>query len=137
MSNTIIRASFETRLKNWADAQTPKVPVAFESVNFTKPADGTPFVECFLVPNVTMNPTIDGHRTRRYGVFQVNCWAQQGKGMKSVETLAEAIVSLFPLIPKVGAVSVEETPTVKPRIPDGSGWVIVPVTIKYRFEEIS
>jgi hypothetical protein len=135
MSNAIIRASFETRLKTWADAQTnPKVYISFQGVPFTKPVDGSTFIECILVPNVTLNPTLDGARKTYYGIFQVNCWAPQGKGMRAVETLSQAIVDLFPLVPKTGGVSIEGTPSTRPALQDASGWVVVPVTIKYRYE---
>lgn len=134
MSNIIIRASFETKLKQWADAQIPKVPIAFQGVSFTKPSDGSAFVECLLIPNVTTNPTLDGVRKTHYGIFQVNCWVPQGKGMRAAETLAQAIVDLFPLVPKTGGVSIEGTPNVKQALPAMAGWDVVPVVIKYRYE---
>lgn len=139
MSNSIIRSYFETRVKAWADAQTPVVPVAFQNVPFTRPTLGSAtnvWLECFVIPNVTTNVEISGKRSTKYGLVQINCWGQQGKGMKAVEAVADALVNLFPIVPK-GVVSVEGTPDVKPSIPDGAGWVAVPVTIKYRYEDIT
>lgn len=133
MSNSIIRAELETRLKNWADAQTPKVPIAFQNAPFTKPTDGT-FLEAFLIPSSTMNLEVSGKRKTLIGIFQVNCWAQRGKGMRTVEQLAQNVVNLFPILPKTGAVSIESTPNAESPIWDDSGWVIVPVSVRYRYE---
>lgn len=133
MSNSIIRAELETRLKAWADAQTPKVPIAFENVPFVKPLDGV-YLEAFLVPNITLDVAVDGSRQRHLGIFQVNCWAKSGKGMRQVEKLAQDVIDLFPLLPKVGVVSVDRTPVAESRLMDSAGWVIVPVTIPYRYE---
>lgn len=133
MSNKIIRAELETRLKVWADAQTPKIPVAFEGVTFTKPTDGV-YLATFLLPTETIDVDVSATRKRRIGIFQINCWARAGKGMGQVETLAQNIIDLFPIIPKVGTVSVERTPYANDAIPDDSGWMIVPVTVEYRHE---
>jgi hypothetical protein len=134
MSNAIIRATLETQLKQWADAQTPKIPIAFQGVAFTKPTDGSPYLEPHLIPNATSNYELSGQRKTYIGLFQVNCWAQAGKTMKQVEALAQSVIDLFPILPKVGPVSIEFTPTAENVIPDDSGWLVVPVTIKYRME---
>lgn len=133
MSNSIIRASFETKLAMWADAQTPKIPIAFQNQSFKKP-DSSPFLEAYLLPNDTLNKEVSGQRKTYIGIFQVNCWAKSGKGMNQVESLAQGIADLFPVLPKTGAVSIEQTPAQEKAILDDSGWVIVPVTIKYRME---
>lgn len=133
MSNASIRAELETRLKTWADAQNPQVPIAFQNSPFTKPANG-PFLEPILIPNETLNKTVAGTRKTHIGLFQVNCWAASGGGMRQVEQLAQSIVDLFPILPKTGTVSIEKTPEAERPMSDGSGWVIVPVMIKYRME---
>lgn len=133
MSNKIIRAELESRLKVWADAQTPKIPVAFENVTFTKPTDGV-YLQTFLLPTATLDVDVAATRKRRIGIFQVNCWARAGKGMGQVETLAQNIIDLFPILPKTGSVSIERTPYASDSMPDDSGWVIVPVTVEYRHE---
>lgn len=133
MSNAKIRAELETRLKTWADAQSPQIPIAFQNVAFTKPANG-PYLEPFLMPNATLNRTVDGKRKTYIGLFQINCWAQSGTGMGAVEALAQSVVNLFPMLPKTGAVSIEKTPEAAHPLPDDTGWVIVPVTVEYRME---
>lgn len=133
MSNSIIRAAFETRLKAWADAQVPKIPIAFEGKSFTKPASGG-YLQPLLVPNVTVDADLSGRRKRLLGIFEVNCWYPSGTGMGGVEQLAQSIVSLFPLLPKLGNVSVENTPYAERQMEDEAGWLIVPVVIMYRYE---
>jgi hypothetical protein len=81
-----------------------------------------------------MNHAVDGTRKTLYGIFQVNVWAQAGTGTGAANAIADGIVDLFPMIPKFGDVSVEQTPTVNRRLPDGSGYDITPVLIKYRYE---
>lgn len=135
MSNSIIRAELATKLKTWADAQDPPIAIAFENVPFTKPGNpGVPFLETNLLPNFTSNNEVSGSRKTYIGIFQVNCWGLYGNGMRKVETMAESIVNLYPLLPKSGPVSIEQTPSVEKPILDTTGWVIVPVTIKYRME---
>lgn len=134
MSDSKIRVELETRLLTWANAQTPKVPIAFQGVAFTKPTDGSPYLECFLLPAATLNRTVDGKRKTYIGLFQVNCWVQSGKGMGAVEALAQKVIDLFPILPKTGSVSVEQTPSAENSLLDDSGWLIVPVTVKYRME---
>jgi hypothetical protein len=133
MSNSIIRAELETRLKAWADAQVPLIPVAFENVPFTKPSDGV-FLEPLLIPLPTADREVTGTSKRFTGLFRVNCWARSGRGMGQVEKLAQNVISLFPLLPKRGSVSIESTPYSDNSVQDGTGWVVVPVTIKYRME---
>lgn len=132
MSNAIIRAALETRLKTWADAQTPKVPVAYQGAPFTKPTGA--FLEAFLIPNDTLHKEVSGQRKTYIGLFQINCWAPSGKGMGEVERLSQKVIDLFPMLPKTGAVSIESTPSAERPIMDDSGWVIVPVTARYRME---
>lgn len=133
MSNKIIRAELETRLKMWAASQPTKIPVAYEGVAFTKPTDGM-YLETFLLPTDVIDSDLAATRKRYIGIFQVNCWAKSGKGMGQVEQLAQNIIDLFPILPKTGAVSIERTPYAEGSILDDTGWIIVPVTIEYRYE---
>lgn len=134
MSNPVIRAALETRLANWAAQQSPPIRVSYENVAFAKPADGSPFLECFLIPNVVMSRDVAQTKQRRYGLFQINCWYSQGTGMGNVEAIVEGVVSLYSPLPKSGPVFIEQFPTIHPAILDDSSWVIVPVLVKYRYE---
>lgn len=135
MSNIIIRQELATRLKTWADAQNPSVQIAYQNVPFLKPSTpGVPWLEAQLLPNVTLNNEVSGSRKTYMGIFQVNCWGLYGNGMRVIETLAQNVIDLFPVLPKTGLVSIEQTPTAENPLFDTAGWVIVPVTIKYRME---
>jgi hypothetical protein len=133
MSNLAIRAELEQRLAAWAAAQVPPVPVTFESTPFTKPADGV-FLECFLMPALTLNRGVSGDHATYYGLFQVNVWARSGRGMGQAERLSSNIISLFPVVPKTGNVSIEQLPRAEPSMADPSGWIVIPHVINYRYE---
>jgi hypothetical protein len=133
MSIQIVRAALESRLKAWADAQSPSIPVSFQNVSFVKPNDGV-WLEAFLIPNDTFNRQVDGQGKTLHGFFHINCWTRTGSGMGQAEGVAEALVSLYPLFPKFGPVSIESTPSVDRPMLDESGWVVTPVLISYRFE---
>ena len=136
MSNSIIRAALETRLKAWADAQVPKIPFAAEGASFTKPSSGG-FLQPTLLPNGTVNNDLSGTRKTYIGIFDVRCWYPSGRGMGEVEKMSNSIINLFPLIPKTGGVSIENTPYAEHPELDTSGWIIVPVMIMYRYEALT
>lgn len=132
MSIPTIRAAFESRLKTWADAQS--ISIAFQNVSFQREV-GIPFLEAILIPNVALNRDVAAQHERHLGFFQVNCWAPNGTGMGQAESMAESVKALFPVVPKIGSVSVESPPKIDHALLDQSGqWVIVPVLISYRYE---
>jgi hypothetical protein len=53
--------------------------------------------------------------------------------MGSTEQMANSIKQAFPVIPKLGGVSIEQPPKVGSPLQD-SGWIVVPVLISYRYE---
>jgi len=129
-----VRKVLEGRLDAWAKSQSTPIPVSYQGVTFTKPTSG-PYLECFLIPNDNMNYEMTGVRTTQLGLFQVNVWTKNGKGLGENEAIAQSIVALFPMVPKFSDVSVERTPTVNAAIPDEAGWIITPVLVKYRYED--
>lgn len=133
MSQTIIQSYFETRLKDWAEAQSPEIQIAYEGVGFTKPEDEV-YIETYLLPAYTMNPELSGRKKREVGVFQVNVVVPDGEGMGTAREVAEAIVALFPVVPKDGAVSIEETPHVAKPFINSDGRRSLPISITYRLE---
>lgn len=127
-----VREELELRLK--AFATTHSLPVAYEGMFFKKPDPPAPFLECFLIPALTKNVTVDGTRNREVGLFQVNVWAPAGNGLKVADAIATNLVNAFPVVPKTGLVSIEQTPSKGKMMPDVAGWLIFPVTISYRYE---
>lgn len=127
-----VRAELETRLKAFAEAQVPPLSIAYEASSFSKPSAA--FLECVIVPTETVNVTVDGNRIRELGVMQVNVWYPSGTGVGKLETLANKLIAAFPVVPSVGTVCIENTPSKSRAIKDEAGWVIIPVTIHYRQE---
>lgn len=127
-----VRSELSVRLQTLAT--TLSLPVAWEGVPFTKPANLGSFLEAFVIPAVTLDVTVDGTRQRETGIFQVNVWCKTGVGTKVGEDIANAIKAAYPVVPKTGTVSVESTPSIRPAILDSSGYRIIPVVISYRLE---
>ena len=132
MSKSLIRADLEARLKAWADSKTPKVPIAYESVNFTKPNSGL-FVEVFLNPTDTFNRDVAATGVTEIGLFQINVWGPKGNGAQAIEAAVNEISALYPVVPK-GTVSIEKPAHAGRLASDNSGWNFVPVLISYRYE---
>lgn len=96
MSDALVRAAFETRLKAWADAQVPPIPVAYENATFTPPAGR--YARCHLIPAPTLSEDLSGtHRLRR-GIFQVDLCMPIGTGPSAASALAASLDAAFPLI---------------------------------------
>lgn len=131
MSIPVIRQALETPLNTWATANS--IPVAWQGQGFTKPSNGF-FCEAILIPNNTLNREVSMQRTTLIGLFQVNVWMQKGKGTGALEAKAESVKALYPTLPK-GVVSIEQTPDIGRIILDDSGWLILPITVKWRYEE--
>lgn len=96
MSDRIIRSLFEARLKSWADARLPKLPIAYEDVAFTPPADGAPYLKVFLLPGNTDSEDLAGQHTSYRGVFQISVVTKSGSGRGAAGLIAEEIATLFP-----------------------------------------
>lgn len=128
-----IRSELEARIITWADAQSPKIPVALENVSFTKPTIGG-YLETFFLASVTVNPDVEASRERETGILQVNCCVPQGNGTKAANELVAAIITLFPVLPKTGTVSIEHPPQKSNGLPRDDGFWIVPISISYRQE---
>ncbi len=132
MNKPLIRAYLENQLKTWATGKSPQVPIAYEGVNFTKPATGL-WCECFLMPNVTLNRNVGAVDTTEYGLFQVNVWGPRGNGAQAIEGMMAEVAALYPVVPK-GTVSIEKPPHAGRIVQDNSGWLIGSVLIYYRYE---
>jgi hypothetical protein len=96
MSDRIIRSLFEGRLKTWATARVPALPIAYEDVAFTPPTDGSPYLRAFLLPANTTSEDLEGKHTAYRGVFQVSVVTKAGIGRGAAESIADEIAALFP-----------------------------------------
>ena len=140
MSNSIIRAAIEGRLKPWAAAHAPALPVAFENVSYT-PTVGTAYLRGYLMPANTKNPSIGGKHKAYHGMYQVSLYFPGGAGTGDVEAAAKEIEVLFELpttMQRQGRnVRITRTPAIAKGMPDDTGFFMVPVTIWYEMDDFS
>ena len=95
MSNAIIRRIYETRLKTWADAQTPVLKIAFENVGFM-PASMA-FLRGFLLPANTDSQDLQGLHREYLGLYQIDVVRPAGEGAGAAEAIVAQLEALFPL----------------------------------------
>jgi hypothetical protein len=127
-----IRQEVETALRVYATSKN--IPVAVEGVPFNKPSTGN-WLELVFLASDTTNPTVDGTRVRKTGVFQINCYTPTGKGMKALDIMSEEVVALFPFDQKevYQTFSVEQTPNASQAMQDAA-FLMCAVRVKYRQE---
>jgi hypothetical protein len=97
MSDQIIRKAFESRLKAWADAQTPAIPVAWMNQPFTPPAGNpTPrYLRAHTLPASTQYGSIGGDVKDWKGIYQVTFCMPVGTGVGAVESLLPSLSAAF------------------------------------------
>jgi hypothetical protein len=127
-----IRQEVESAIAAYARANN--MTCSFEGVPFNKPVNA-PWLEVMFLMSSTMNPTVDGSRVRKTGVFQINTYVPVGKGMKALDSLSDDIVALFPFDRKelYQTFSVEQTPNASQAMID-AGFIWCAVRVKYRQE---
>lgn len=137
MSQKTIRAALESRLKTWADAQVPAIPVAWQNVSYT-PASGTRYIRAYLLPAETFDGAITGDYKLYAGIFQLSIYSPDGTGTGAAETIAELLIALFAqntAIVKLGlTIFIDRTPSMAPSMND-DGWHVLPVSIRYRVDK--
>lgn len=129
MTQRTLRKEIEDKVALWAISKNIKI--AYENVPFTKP-DST-FVELYIIPATTVNPTVDAKRATQYGLIQFNIYCKAGEGTKKSEDLAQELIQLFPVVPKSGTVSIEQTGSIMAPLYDAQ-WRVLPVRFRYRQE---
>ena len=136
MTQRTIRSEVEAKVKAWAAAQSPAIPIAYENVTFTKPSptdDNSRFIELYIIPATTVNQTVNAARKTLTGLIQFNIYTVAGVGTKKSEELAQALIDLFPVVPKTGSVSIEQTGSIMNTLYDAQ-WLVTPVRFRYRQE---
>jgi hypothetical protein len=95
MSDRLIRAAFESRLNTWANARTPKLPIAFEDVSFTPPTGGGTYLQAYLLPANVDSTDLEGVHRLYQGVFQINVVTAAGSGRGAASAIADELSALF------------------------------------------
>lgn len=93
MTQEIIRAAFETRLKTWADAHS--LTVAFENVDFDPPDEA--YVRAWMLPAEPQSYGLDGKHRKYHGLFQVDLCMPLNEGGHPSQLLVESLDAAFPL----------------------------------------
>ena len=93
MSQVVIRRGFEAKLKAWADAQVPAIPVAWQNVPFTPPAGR--YIRAFLLPARTQILALDGIGRTFRGIFQVSFCMPINIGSRTADDLVSALDAEF------------------------------------------
>lgn len=96
MSDALLAKAFESRLKAWAAAQTPAIPVAWENVAF-KPPTGR-YARAHLLPNPAKHLTLEGTGRSLQGVFQVDLCMPPDTGAGGARALADSLDAAFSLV---------------------------------------
>lgn len=131
-----IRQELETKLATFAAAQSPAIPVAYENVSFTRPDSGL-WLECYLMSGPTVVATLDASTNRERGIWCVNCWGKLNTGAGKIEALVAQIIKLYPVLPKVGTVSIEQPGTNSRMNVTSDGWACIQVSFPYRVESLA
>jgi len=135
MSDKIIRSLFEGRLKMWATARVPALPIAYEDVAFTPPADGSPYLRAFMLPANTTSEDLEGKHTAYRGVFQVSVVTKAGIGRGTAEAIADEIYALFPnnmALTKTNFTVYVRAPMSTASAQQGDTTTTLPLSIQYR-----
>ncbi len=122
-----IRSILETQLSSIVDVPQ----IAYENVPY-EPTTGTSYIQVTYLPT-SRRPAVRGlNPQQRYeGIFAISCYAPEGNGPASAETLAENVLNAFEATTSLTTnnvtVSIDYS-EVKQGILD-SPWFMVPVNI--------
>lgn len=92
MSEQLVRALIETRLRDWADDQD--LPVEWEDVTFTPP--DTTYLKFNLLPAQTRSDDLEGKLRTWLGVAQITICVPGGNGPASASQYVSGLDALFP-----------------------------------------
>jgi hypothetical protein len=132
VSQKLIRAAYELRLKNWADARSPALSVAWENQPFTPPAGA--YLKASLLPATTTSDDLAGTLRTYRGVFQVSVVSPINVGPGAAYGIADELAALFVMNARLtNTVTVQQvTPcSIAPALQDATSY-IVPVSFQYR-----
>lgn len=137
MSQSRIRAAFETRLAQWAADRVPALPVVWTNTNAAIPAGD--HLRAYVLPAETMARDVAGENRSYRGVFQVSVFTKSGGGAENAEAIVRELDDLFPVALRMLSVGLNVqvmTPmAARPAIQE-TDWYSVPVDCRYGAEEV-
>lgn len=137
--NSDIREAFETRIAAFAAAQTPVLQVAWENTTYT-PSPQVAYLRCAMLPALTLNPALGTRFDRLQGFYQINVYGTQDSGPAAAESVADALIALFPrgsLTQNGVIINIDTTGSRTQGLNDQNGFYFIPVRIRYREDVIS
>lgn len=132
MSLALIRSAFESRLKTWANAQTPAIPIAYENLAFTPPL--TRYLRAYVLPAKTDSNTLDDVARTYQGLFQVSIVVPLNEGAGNAQTLAAAIAGLYPSSFIQGSIRVYCSPMSEGVPQQEPNYFVLPIRFTYQVE---
>jgi hypothetical protein len=137
MSAAAIRAALESKLATWAASRSPPIPVAWQNVAFTPPAQAR-YLRAFLLPAATISRDLQGAHRGYIGIFQINVIVPIGTGPGAAEAIADALALEFPAALRIGTAPVVLliSPAAVGAALQGDDTFTVPVSITYRADTI-
>ena len=134
MSNSIIRSALEGRLKTWADAQSPPIPIEYQNVAFTPPSQAR-YLRAFLLPAETRSNDTPGETKTYAGLLQVSICVPTGTGPGAAEQLVTELETLFPVSLRIVVgglvINITRPASAGSSMPE-TGLYVTPVSIQYR-----
>lgn len=108
--------------------------IAKPGLNF-EPSSGTGYLRCYIMPSMTEAFDVAGFVNEYRGIFQVNVFHPEGAGIMVPYETAAALCLHFATGTQVThqatTFSILQPPHIGPPI-DEPGWVMLPVSIRYR-----
>jgi len=134
MSQARIRAAFESRLAEWAAAQS--LPVVWQNVSIQLPTGN--HLRAYLLPAGTTSRDVAGDNRSYRGVFQVSVFTMPGQGAGRAEQTVRGLEALFPLTLCMDSgelrVRVITPMSAGPAVQEAD-WFIVPVSCRYEADD--
>lgn len=136
MSDSLIRQVLETAIKEVCDTNVPKIPCVFQNTSYT-PKVGQPYVQCFILPAKTLDPSIGDRHSRKLGIFQISCFFNVGEGSLKIESFKDRVENYFyrgrAFTKSDEWVYIDSTPSSNSAFVQ-NGWYVLHISVDYRME---
>ncbi|SNS00320.1 Bacteriophage related protein of unknown function [Humidesulfovibrio mexicanus] len=96
MSQHLIYPLLAGRLKAFAAAQSPALPVAWTNTPFRPPCGGTYLREHLMLSTPRAAAVGDDAKDYQPGIYQIDIMSEAGKGLKPTSDVSKALKALFP-----------------------------------------